>query len=210
MAVYKRERQLKYGVRVFWQVIVDLPSDPNDLDKNGKPKRRQRTEAFPTERAAKKREREWLSEIDRGIVTYRSPKTVADVLLHWLETHRPTLKEKSAFEYERVIRKHLIPELGAIKAQELTRARVEKFIADKRAQGCGDRTLQVCKDRLSQALDHAVELDIVPRMWRLKSGPPRPRGRNGPCGIGPNSNDSLKWRRKAPTAPSEPCSCSRA
>jgi hypothetical protein len=79
MAVYKRERQLKNGVRAFWQVIVDLPPDPNDLDKNGKPKRRQRTEAFPTERAAKKREREWLSEIDRGIIIDRSPKTVADV-----------------------------------------------------------------------------------------------------------------------------------
>ena len=147
MAVYQRKRTLKSGKTTeFWQAIVDLPPDPNDLDANGKPKRRQRAETFPTERAAKQRERAWLAEIDRGVVIDHSPKTVADVLTHWLDTHCPNLKPKTLHEYRRIIERHIIPELGAIPVQKLTRARVEQFYNDKRAAGCGGRTIELCHE----------------------------------------------------------------
>ncbi len=165
MAVYHRKRTLKSGkITEFWQAIVDLGADPSGvLDATGKPKRRQRAETFSTEREAKKRERAWLAEIDRGLVIDHSPKTVADVLTHWLDTHGSNLKPKSLYEYRRIVTQHIIPDLGSIQVQKLTRARVEQFYNDKRAAGCGGRTLELCHERLSQALDHAVDLDLVPR-----------------------------------------------
>src|SRR5207248_2328575 len=52
---------------------------------------------------------------------------------------------------------------GSIRLQQLTPAQVQQFYANKRAEGCGTRTLQLCNLRLSQALKMALRLGLVSR-----------------------------------------------
>jgi integrase len=53
--------------------------------------------------------------------------------------------------------------LGSVLVQRLTPAQVQAFYGDKLAKGTGARTVQLCHQRLSQALSWAVRMGLVVR-----------------------------------------------
>ncbi len=143
---------------VSYEVVADLGVDPVTG------KRRQRSKSFKTKKEAQAALTQWLSDIDRGVVVDRSRQTVAQMMAYWLETYaRPTVRPTTYQCYEQTIRTHIVPALGTVPVQKLTPAHLETFYAEERAAGCGERTLEVCHLRLSQALDQALRQGLVAR-----------------------------------------------
>jgi integrase len=103
---------------------------------------------------------------------------VGELLDYWLQTYaRHHVRPKSYEDYERTIRVHLKPGLGAIPVQKLKPEHLQTFYSDKLNAGCGKRTVELCHMRLSQALKMAMELGLVARNVAQVVRPPRARAR---------------------------------
>lgn len=144
--------------KTAYEAVVELGIDPV----TGKRKRTTRT--FRT----KKEAQTWLTttqtEVDRGTFVEQSRQTMAELLRYWLETYAQHRVRATTYDcYCGTITKHLIPGLGAIPVQKLTPAHLQQFYADKRASGAGPRVVQLCHQRLKQALAMAVNLGLVSR-----------------------------------------------
>lgn len=110
-----------------------------------------------------------------------SRQTVKDILWDWYDKEASqSARATTLDDYEVTLRVHLVPGLGHITAQRLRAEDIESFYAEKKKAGTGARVVQVCHRRLSQALDRAVRLGIVPRneakLLKPPSAPPK-RGR---------------------------------
>jgi integrase len=161
-----RKHERDSGVR--YEVVVDLGTDPVTG------RRRQRSKSFKTKRAAQAALATMLADIDKGTAVDRSRQTVAQMMQYWLDTYaRHRCAAKTVDDYERTIRVHIIPALGAIQAQKLTPDVLQKFYGDKLAAGCGPRTVELCHLRLSQALDQSVKLGLLRRNVADLVTPPR-------------------------------------
>jgi integrase len=161
-----RKHERDSGVR--YEVVVDLGTDPVTG------RRRQRSKSFKTKRAAQAALATMLADIDRGTAVDRSRQTVAQMMQYWLDTYaRHRCAAKTVDDYERTIRVHISPALGAIQAQKLTPDVVQKFYGDKLAAGCSPRTVELCHLRLSQALDQSVKLGLLTRNVAALVTPPR-------------------------------------
>jgi integrase len=161
-----RKHERDSGVR--YEVVVDLGTDPVTG------RRRQRSKSFKTKRAAQAAMATMLADIDKGTAVDRSRQTVAQMMQYWLDTYvRHRCAAKTVDDYERTIRVHIIPALGAIQAQKLTPDVLQKFYGDKLAAGCGPRTVELCHLRLSQALDQSVKLGLLTRNVADLVTPPR-------------------------------------
>ncbi len=154
------------GVR--YEVVVDLGIDPISG------KRRQRSKSFPTKREATAALTTWLAEIDGGTAVERSRQTVGELLRYWLDTYaRHNVRAKTCDDYERTITLHITPALGTVAVQKLTAADLQAFYGRMLQDGRGPRTVQICHQRLSQALDQAVSLGLVARNVTDAVKPPR-------------------------------------
>ena len=118
---------------------------------------------FPTYAAAAA----WLNEISEqksNGLTYNATKiTVAEWLDDWYTIHKTSLKINTRDGYERTIKNHLKPTLGAIKLLDLTPPLLQKKYTDLVANGITLRPLQIAHTILHSALDHAVRLGILTR-----------------------------------------------
>jgi len=87
--------------------------------------------------------------------------TVGEMLTFWLDNvARHTVRETTAKGYADTIRVHIVPALGSVALQKLTPAQVQAFYSQKLTDGASPRTVQLCHLRLSQALKHAMPLNI--------------------------------------------------
>ncbi len=158
------------------------------IDKNGKPRYRVRIathdpltgkrrnvtiETCRTRKEAEEVERKALTERDRGTVLDPSKTTVAELLDTWFATKVTEVSAQNAAGYEITIRVHLKPAFGSITVQRLTAARVQAQYGQWREAGMGERTMQTCHLRLSQALDQAVRFQLVASNVCKQVTPPR-------------------------------------
>lgn len=176
--IYKR----KGGQGTHYLVRVEYPPDPVTG------KRRRRSKTCRTLKEAKAERAKWLAEIDRGTVLEPSKTTVAELLDRWLADEAPKSTRASTLAgYEITIRKHLKPALGSVVVQKLTVEQVERFYAEKRAEGLASSTIKKCHLRLSAALNLAVRWGLAtrnvcqvakpgkviykkPRVWTVEQG----------------------------------------
>lgn len=155
------------GKRVAYLVRVEGTREPVTG------KRRQYTRQVPTMREAKALEAEWTAEIERGTALDPNKITVTELLTAWLKTKRGEITGQSIRDYEVIIRKHIIPALGDIRAQGLTAARVQSQYATWADAGMSSRMVRGCHMRLSQALKQAVRFGIVSSNICDSVSPPR-------------------------------------
>jgi integrase len=128
---------------------------------------------FPTKKAAEAAMQLELHQRRSETYLKKGEETVEDLLDRWLETvirHKvnPTTVEDYAF----TVRKHLKPALGHVPVQALTPATVQRFYSDRLNAGVGARTVQLCHQRLSQALALAEREGIVSRNVCPSTKPP--------------------------------------
>jgi integrase len=93
---------------------------------NGKP---QRPSFYGnTEADALKAYREWLKD-DEKSVTIENVSTVEEWSKQWLELYKETRVSWGTYnEYEIINKKHIIPQIGSVKLQDLRPAHIEKLI----------------------------------------------------------------------------------
>jgi integrase len=143
-----RKRQTKGGTR--WQAIVDLGADPTTG------RRRQRSRFCDTEREAKKALAKLQTEADAGLLAQRSAQTIGDLCRHWLDTHARFKAPRTYEYYEGLVRLHIVPHLGPIKAHALSPAQVRGWMAARLAAGAGARTVRAALACLRTVLDQAA------------------------------------------------------
>jgi len=102
--------------------------------------------------------------------TYVSPSkaTVGEYLITWInDVHASQLKATTLERYKQVINKHLIPELGAIKLQDLRASHVQALYTNllTRPTATGEplspRTVELIGTVLKIAIKYAVNVDEV-------------------------------------------------
>jgi integrase len=172
MAITKR--QGKNGIS--YRVTVDFGSDPVTG------KRRQRTETYRTKKEAESREREWLTEIERGTAVDGTKMTTGEYLQHWLESSVQHTVRKSTYKsYAHLVKNHLVPSLGSIPLQKLQPVQVQAFYGEKLHGGRADgqkgglspRTVRYLHTVLREALHQAVKWGMVARNVCDATDPPR-------------------------------------
>ncbi len=101
---------------------------------------------------------------DLGENTYATnPKTtVAEFLVGWANTQYGPDQESTQRSYLSVIKNHIAPAIGKIKAAELNTKTVESLLRDMHANGLGAGTIRITRAALSAAYNDAVRLgDLV-------------------------------------------------
>ena len=101
---------------------------------------------------------------DLGENTYATnPKmSVAEFLVGWANTQYGPDQESTQRSYLSVIKNHIEPAIGKIKAAELSTKTVENLFRDMHANGFGAGTIRITRAALSAAYNDAVRLgDLV-------------------------------------------------
>ena len=101
---------------------------------------------------------------DLGENTYATnPKmTVAEFLVGWANTQYGPDQESTQRSYLSVIKNHITPAIGKIKAAELNTKTVESLLRDMHANGLGSGTIRITRAALSASYNDAVRLgDLV-------------------------------------------------
>lgn len=101
---------------------------------------------------------------DLGDNTYATnPKmTVAEFLVGWANTQYGPDQESTQRSYISVIKNHIAPAIGKIKAAELNTKTVENLFRDMHANGFGAGTIRITRAALSAAYNDSVRLgDLV-------------------------------------------------
>lgn len=139
------------GRKVWKAAIKDL---------NGK----LRTKTFTKQSEAE----DWAADQRRarnlGENTYATnPKmTVEDFLTGWANTQYGPDQESTQRSYLSVIKNHIAPAIGKIKAAELNTRTIENLFRDMHANGFGAGTIRITRAALSAAYNDAVRLgDLV-------------------------------------------------
>jgi len=141
-----------------WMARIAVPGVDGDPPK-------QRSRSFATRREAEDQLVAWREEIRLGTLARPDATSIASVARDWLEWYsdREGLAVKTYESYQGTIERDIIPALGAVQVQRLTKADVTRYYADLAQQGKGARTRQLVALRLNQILDYAMEIDLLRR-----------------------------------------------
>ncbi len=98
-----------------------------------------------------------LAAVDRGQHRTVSRETFNEAADRWLEAKRPRIETATYRDYEIHLRLRLKPEFGALKLRQVTRARIEGYLADlDRAGDLSRKTINDSLIPLRQILARAV------------------------------------------------------
>jgi integrase len=149
-----------------YSITISTGRDPI----TGKYKQEYETVKF-TKKDAERRLSELLHQIDNGTFMKPSKTTLGEFLERWIRDYVwPNLAPRTAEGYEAIIRKHLIPELGHIPLTQLKPENLQKYYADRLANGrCDGKgglnplTVRHHHTVLHKALQTAVEWGLLSR-----------------------------------------------
>jgi integrase len=118
---------------------------------------------------ARKRLRQILTELDKGVFIKPGKITVSDYLKDWLKDYAyPNLAPRTAEGYDSIISRHLIPSLGMVPLMQLRPEMIQRYISDKLSHGRADqkggltaRTIRHHIICLHTALQNATKLGLL-------------------------------------------------
>lgn len=123
---------------------------------------------------AEKLLRQAMADTDRGLVFDAGVLTLGDYLLQWLEDVRDTVRTRTFERYEQIVRKHIIPTLGANKLKDITPNHVRGLYKAKK-ECLSPRSVQYIHVTLHKALKQAVSDGLIPRNATEYVKPPQVR-----------------------------------
>jgi integrase len=151
-----RKRSRKNGDEAY-QVRVELWPDPATRA------RRSRVETFDTRKDAEKTLTKWLAEGDTGTVVLPGKLTMNDLMRRWLDDEMAARVRPTTLEGYRIsVESHIMPRLGRVPAHRLGAADVLKWRTDL-LRDTTPRVTQLALQRLKQALEWAVSVDLLPK-----------------------------------------------
>jgi integrase len=119
----------------------------------------------PTEAEAEAIRRQLVARKQRGKLRPDPPRTRLDALLaRWLATKEPPAVLPRAYAvYERRVRLYVTPSLGHLRAADLSPLDVEAWLRELVKAGLSETTIKQCRSLLSEALDWAVDRELLTR-----------------------------------------------
>lgn len=90
--------------------------------------------------------------------------TIEEFMPAWLEEqHRPHLAYNTYIRYRGLMRRFIVPGLGQMRLDKVTKAEINRLFASMQAQGQKPRSIQQARSLLSIAFRAAVEADLLNR-----------------------------------------------
>lgn len=158
-----------------WYIRVELP-------RGAKNERRQRRETFRGNKAeAQRRLRDLLGEVESGSHAGVSRMNVADLCTRWLESSRHRVAAKTYARYESMVRLHIIPTLGGIRAEILRPTHIEAALAgwisgnrkDRKKGRLSQRSVRHLCDTLKTICRWGLRMNVLTRNPADAIEPPR-------------------------------------
>jgi integrase len=124
-----------------------------------------------TRQEAKEKLKEAMDKANRGLLVNAQKTTVAEYFEHWLSVKRMAIKASTYEIYDVNVQAHIVPELGTIQLQKLSRPRIQQFVSKLRDRRREDgrpmqpRSIRYIVALLKQALEDAVK-------WQMLSSNP--------------------------------------
>ena len=152
-----------------WQIIFDLPRGTD-----GKRKQARHT-VRGTKREAEAKLRELMTNLDRGDYVFPTKDSTGTYLDRWLETYAATnTSPRTQRDYRGIVRRYLIPALGAIPLRTLKPEHVDALYAGMLERGLSARTVLHTHRILKEVLGHAVKRRLLSINICDAVDPPRP------------------------------------
>ena len=162
-----------------WSVVVEHGRNPI----TGNRIRRWHS-GFATKREAEKARTEILSRLDKGTYVEPAKRTLGTFLVEdWLPAVQPRLQASTFDSYQRNVRLHVLPDIGAVAIQSLTPARLNAYYGklledgrlDGKAGGLAPKTVRYIHGIIRKALADAARWNLVPRNVADLADPPKVR-----------------------------------
>lgn len=103
-----------------------------------------------------------LADYHKGVFIEKKNITFQKYLLQWLQTKKIAISSNTYAKYETLSRNHLIPALGDIELQKITRIDIQDFIAQK-SISLSPKTIAELHMIIRNVIDMAVEDNIIIR-----------------------------------------------
>lgn len=116
---------------------------------------------FKTKSDAQTWLRQMQAELEHGFDYQGSKTLLRNFLKDWLDTCRAALRPKTAYDYDRILHRHVIPQLGDEPLKDLTPLRIERFYTRLVEAGVGARTVHLVHSILHRALEKAVLFGLL-------------------------------------------------
>ncbi|MFZ3561247.1 tyrosine-type recombinase/integrase [Streptomyces sp. BH055] len=150
-----------------WALAIDVPHTPDGR------RHTIRRSGFATQAEAEIALARMRDNLTAGL-NPDPTETLATYLLAWLHTVAPRLQPTTLARYRDYTLNDLIPHLGTIPLDTLTRTHITAFAEAQQAAGRGPVTLHRCLRTLSSALTHAVHTGRLPHNPALPAVLPVP------------------------------------
>lgn len=122
---------------------------------------RRKTIYGKTQKEVNEKAAELMVQLRLGTYTDSDRTTFREVGEMWIANYKSAVSEGAHNRYDRIMRNHLFPELGAMRLKELKPFHLTSIINRCAAEGYASRTMAEIKHTASQILDAAVENDIL-------------------------------------------------
>jgi integrase len=142
-----------------------------------------------------------LAAVNRGERRAVSRDRFEQVALAWLERKRPRLEGSTFRNYERDLRLRLIPEFGGLRLRDITRERIETYLARLDADGkLSRKTINDSLIPLKGVLQRAVTEGQIPHnpALDLDRDEPLKLPRTAPSMLYLNRHDALRYIAASP------------
>ncbi len=111
--------------------------------------------------------RDWLQEtrskIQRGLTLATAQITLDQFLRQWLESHKISLRPKTAQQYTQIVNQYLLPSLGQIKLSDLRPDQIQVLYNSNLEAGKSKRTVLLIHAILNRALNQALKWGLIGR-----------------------------------------------
>lgn len=163
--------------RETWEWTIDI-GHPGE-----RPRRQKRGKGYRTRDEAQSALDEFKASASAGTHVERSDQTVGQFFTEWIQHVRSTIEPTTWASYERNVRNHIIPAIGAIPLQHLRTADLSAFYRSLGEEGANlitdkplsPRTVNYISTIVHRALREAVGWELIRR--NPADGATRPKGR---------------------------------
>ena len=159
-----------------WEITLDIGPDPT-----GKRQRKYLT-VRGTRAEARRRLRELLSALDKGLSLPTEKLSVAAWLDRWMaEQVIPYRRQNTKERYQGIIKLHLKPYIGHIELTRLVPSHVQALESQLSREGMAPKGVSLVHTVLSGAMHHALRMELIYRNpVSLVSPPPQRKRETNP------------------------------
>jgi integrase len=153
-----------------WTIVLDLERNPS----NGK-RRQKWVSVKGSRKEAERRLSELLHQLDQGMPVEATRFTLRNYLEVWLrDSVAARNRPRTAEGYVIIVRKHILPNLGAIHLEKLQPSDVERMEAHLLSSGLSANMVHHVHVVLAKALKDAMRKGMIQRNVCQQFDPPRP------------------------------------